>query len=230
MTQAPISILALLNIGQAPRHDLSEAIERGLPADVHPRHAGALDGLDRAAVEAHFAPSPGHASLISRLADGGIVTLDAQKIEERLQQRIDELEADGVQTIVLLCTGEFPALRTKRAWLVEPDRIVCNTVVGMVGGARVGIMLPMPQQAEEARLKWRHLPQAPLFHSASPYAAGTQAIVEAARELEQQGAQTLVLDCMGYLPRHKDAVREAGCRLPVLVSGTVVAGALGAFL
>ena len=223
--------LALLNIGQAPRHDLTEAIEHELPAHVQARHVGALDGLSRAEVQSRFAPAEGAPCLISRLADGGTVTLDAALIGEQLQRTIDRLEDEGVEVIVLLCTGEFPQLRTRGAWLVEPDAVVCRTVAGLLGSHRAGVILPLAQQEEEARAKWR-LPGTtpPLFAAASPYSPDARSLVEAARSLQAQGARALVLDCMGYAPHHKKALRDAGVNLPVLVSGSVLAGALGAFL
>lgn len=222
--------LALLNIGQAPRHDLTEAIEQGLPPHVSAWHVGALDGLTRAQVQSQFAPADGAPCLISRLADGGTVTLDAALVGQQLQRTIERLEDDGVEVIVLLCTGEFPALRTRSAWLVEPDAVVCRTVAGLLGGARPGVILPLPQQEEEARTKWRMPGAQPLFAAASPYAADAGSLVEAARSLQARGADALVLDCMGYAPHHKKALRDAGLNLPVLVSGSVLAGALGAFL
>lgn len=230
MISTPRVRVAFLNIGQAPRHDLSQAIERGLPEHAQVRHVGALDGLARGEVERDFAPAQGQAWLISRLADGGTVTLDAHKIGQQLQRSIDQLEQDGVEVVVLLCTGEFPALSTRRAWLLEPDVVVCAAVASLLGDACAGVIVPLPQQIEEARAKWRHLGQAPLFEAASPYAQDWRALVDAARTLENRGAQALVLDCMGYADRHKQALREAGCALPVLVSGGVLGGALGAFL
>ncbi|MBS0340760.1 MAG: AroM family protein [Proteobacteria bacterium] len=222
--------LALLNIGQAPRHDLTEAIEQGLPAHVRAWHVGALDGLTRAEVQSQFAPAEGTPCLISRLADGGTVTLDAARIGQQLQRTIDRLEDDGVEVIVLLCTGEFPQLRTRGAWLVEPDAVVCRTVAGLLGGQRAGVILPLAQQEDEARAKWRMPGAQPIFAAASPYSPDAASLVAAARALQVQGADALVLDCMGYAPHHKKALRDAGVNLPVLVSGSVLAGALGAFL
>ncbi|MBS0451506.1 MAG: AroM family protein [Proteobacteria bacterium] len=228
-TPSPVR-LALLNIGQAPRHDLTEAIEQGLPPHVQAWHVGALDGLTRAEVQSRFAPAGGAPCLISRLSDGATVTLDATLIGQQLQRIIDRLEEDGVEVIVLLCTGEFPQLRTRGAWLVEPDAVVCRTVTGLLGDNRAGVILPLPQQEEEARAKWCTSGAPPLFAAASPYAPDSGSLVEAARTLQAQGAHALVLDCMGYAPHHKKALRDAGLNLPVLVSGSVLAGALGAFL
>lgn len=222
--------IVFLTIGQAPRHDLSQAIERGLPPHLVVEHFGALDGLDRAAIEQRFYPAEGRPWLISRIADGGTVMLDAQAIGRQLQHCTDTLDDGGADVILLLCTGEFPALRTKHAWLVEPDAVVCNSVAGLLKGALAGVIVPLPQQIEEARTKWQRLDRPPLFGTASPYAPEPTELIEAAASLQDQGVQALVLDCMGYGPHHKQALKDAGCRLPVLVSGSVVAGALSAFL
>lgn len=64
--------LTFLTIGQAPRPDLSEAIEAHLPATAHIRHAGVLDGLTRQEAERTFGATEGRATLLSRLADGGL--------------------------------------------------------------------------------------------------------------------------------------------------------------
>ena len=48
--------------------------------------------------------------------------------------------------------------------------------------------------------------------------------------LVDDGAEALILDCMGYAPRHRKAIREAGITVPVLVSGSVLGAALGAAL
>lgn len=222
--------IVFLTIGQAPRLDLSHAIERDLPPHLVVEHLGALDGLDRAAAERRFSPAEGRPWLISRIADGETVVLDAQAIGRQLQYCIDCLDEGGADVIVLLCTGEFPALRTKHAWLVEPDAVVCNSVASLLKGALAGIIVPLPQQVEEARVKWQRLDKPPLFATASPYEPEPTELIETAVSLQDQGAQALILDCMGYGPHHKQALQSAGCRLPVLVSGSVVAGALSAFL
>jgi len=222
--------IAFLTIGQAPRRDLSEPIERALPPHVQVRHAGALDGLDRATVQQQFSPGPGGAWLISKLADGQPVTLRADAIGALLQQAIDRLEEEGVDGIVLLCTGEFPGLRTRRAWLIEPDGVVCAGVDSLLRNALAGVLVPMPEQVNEARVKWQRLQRPPLFAAASPYDETPDALIDAARTLRRQGAQALVLDCMGYAPAHKAALRAAGLDIPVLVSASVLGGAVAAYV
>lgn len=221
--------LAFLTISQSPRPDLSDVIECELPPGVTVSHLGALDGLDATGIAA-CASHPGQPWLISKLADGTVVTLDVGAIGTRLQYCLERLEIQGATIIVLLCTGEFPGLTTKRATIIEPDAVVCKTAQGLLRDRQVGIILPLPEQVGEAREKWALLGKPPIFAFASPYEDDTASLITAARDLQDQGAQALVLDCMGYTPQHKQALRAAGVTLPVLVSGQVLAAALGAFM
>lgn len=192
--------LTFLTIGQAPRPDLSQGIEAHLPATTRIRHAGVLDGLPRAETEARFGAVPGRATLLSRLADGSSVTLDAEAVRAALQPRIDRVEAEGADVVVLLCTGEFPGLRTRRARLVEPDVLVTGYVATVLRGSEVGIVVPLPEQVTEAREKWRAVAPAARYTTASPYADDYLALSAAARNHVEAGATALMLDCMGFEP------------------------------
>ncbi|MEU2682270.1 AroM family protein [Streptomyces sp. NPDC007107] len=79
-----------------------------------------LDGLSRREVELRFGAAEGRATLLSRLADGSSVTLDADAVGAGLQSRIDQVEDAGADVVVLLCTGAFPGLRPRRARLPAP--------------------------------------------------------------------------------------------------------------
>ncbi|MFF3171921.1 AroM family protein [Streptomyces sp. NPDC057900] len=230
MRRGIVHTLTFLTIGQAPRPDLSEAIEAHLPAATRVRHAGVLDGLTRQEAELRLGAARGRATLLSRLADGGAVTLDAEAVEAGLRSRIEQVEEEGADVVVLLCTGAFPGLRTRRARLVEPDALVTGYVGMVLRGSRVGIVVPLPAQIAEARKKWRAFTPAPDFTTASPYAEDDRALCAAARAHVDAGANALVLDCMGYGSRHRQALRAAGVTVPVLTPGSVVGAALGPLL
>ncbi|WP_432179838.1 AroM family protein [Streptomyces sp. NBC_00063] len=222
--------LTFLTIGQAPRRDLSELIEAQLPPGVCVRHVGVLDGLTRPGIQARFDPVEGGGTLLSRLTDGSTVTLDAEAVEAALQGCVDRAEGEGADVIVLLCTGEFSGLRTRRARLVEPDALVTGYVATVLRGSRVGVVVPLAEQVAAAREKWRSIGPPPAFATASPYACGHTALRVAARAHLAAGAQALMLDCMGYGTRHRQALRDAGITVPVLTPGAVVGAALGPLL
>ncbi|WP_425825621.1 AroM family protein [Streptomyces fractus] len=222
--------VGFLTIGQAPRPDLSAGIEAALPATALVRHAGVLDGPDPALAARRLAAGPGRPTLITRLATGDTVTLDEAAVGEALQDRVDALEEQGVDTVVLLCTGEFPALRARRALLVEPDALLTTYVRGVLRGVPVGVIVPLPEQVAAAREKWRGVSPAPEFATASPYAADESELLAAAHELVTGGAGALVLDCMGYAERHREALRAGGVRVPVLTSSGVTGAMTGPLL
>lgn len=82
--------------------------------------------------------------------------------------------------------------------------------------------MPLASQVASEAHKWRALQHAPLCAVASPYADGSESLAEAARELKRQGADLLVLDCMGFVERHRTAAAAAS-GLPVMLSNAVIA-------
>ncbi|MFZ3565981.1 AroM family protein [Streptomyces sp. BH097] len=222
--------VGFLTIGQSPRPDLSAGIEAALPHTARVRHVGVLDGPDPARSAERLAATPGRPTLITRLATGATVTLDEAAVGEALQVRVDALEEEGVDTVVLLCTGEFPALRTRSALLVEPDALLTAYVRGVLDGVPVGVIVPLPEQVAAAREKWRGVAPVPEFGTASPYASDETELLYAARELLDRGAAALVLDCMGYADRHREALRAGGVRVPVLTSMGIAGAMTGPLL
>lgn len=217
--------LGTLTIGQAPRGDITPILDAYLPPDVPVVHMGVLDGMSRADIDAAFAPQPGHATLISRLLTGDAVQLDKPAVRRVLQEKLDTLEAQGCTAILILCTGEFEELTCRHAWLIEPDRIVPPAVAALAGERQVGIVVPLASQIDTEFRKWSALQRPPICAAASPYASGTQGdetLAAAARTLHEQGAQMLVLDCMGFVERHRDIARAAA-GLPVVLSNALIA-------
>ncbi|VVE37690.1 hypothetical protein PPN31114_03990 [Pandoraea pneumonica] len=217
--------LGTLTIGQAPRADITPILDAYLPAHVPVVHMGVLDGLDRATIGRAFAPQAGNGVLISRLLSGDSVELDKPAIQRALQAKLDALEAQGCTVILILCTGEFEGLACRHAWLVEPDRLVPPAAAALAGERQVGIVVPLAGQIESEFHKWGALQRPPICAAASPYAAGAEgdeALANAALALREQGAQMLVLDCMGFVERHREIARAAS-NLPVVLSNTLVA-------
>ncbi len=223
--QAPSPLVGLLTIGQSPRPDLCGAILRALSAHVPTIQAGLLDGLSDEAVAQDFAPVDGKPPFITKLASGRSVELNQDAVDAGMQSAVDALEARGATAIVLLCTGSFPHLRTRRAWLIEPDGLLTAIVGKLLRDRPLGVMAPLAEQIPLVRAKWAGLPHALHCEAASPYGP-IDALIPAAQALCRQGAQFIVLDCMGYGEQHKQALVAAGIAVPVLVSAEAVASAI----
>jgi len=215
-----------LTIGQAPRPDVTPILEEHLPAGTAFVHAGVLDGLTATQVEERFGHRPGDRLLVSRLLDGRSVRLDAARIEAGVRTGLTDLEARGCHIIVLLCTGTFHDLACGQAWLLEPDRIIPPLVAGIIGGRRLGVIVPDESQAASEGAKWDGLARRPVFAAASPYRDDPGALAAAASTAVAAGAETLVLDCIGFTERHR-AVAFGAAGVPVLLSNAIVARAAG---
>jgi len=205
---------------------MTGAIVKALPRQVRTVECGVLDGLLPEEIATSFAVREGAFPLISRLSNGQSVALDEEAVERGLQQCIDRLEAQGASVIVVLCTGTFASLRTQGAWLIEPDGVVLATVNNLARGKRLGLIAPLPQQVAQIQRKWS-APGDPLpCGSASPYGS-IESLLGTARTLRDEGAQAIVLDCMGYTQQHKQAINEILPSMPVFVSAGVLASAIG---
>ena len=131
--------------------------------------------------------------------------------------------------ILVLCTGVFRGLRTRRAWLIEPDRILPGLVAGLAGSRRVGVVMPLALPIDGERRKWSTLQIPPTFAVASPYAGEDDQVATAARDVQRAGANLVVLDCFGFTELQRDAAAQAS-GLPVLLSSELMARVTGACL
>ncbi|MGW3562379.1 AroM family protein [Streptomyces sp. NPDC000941] len=219
--------LGLVTIGQAPRSDLRPDAEPLLPGVRLVEH-GALDGerFDGPAereTRRLLAPEPGEAPLVTRLRDGGSVVLGHTALIPRIERAVARAEQDGAVATLLLCTGHFPAVRANRP-LLFAEPLALHAVAAAVGPDPVGIVCPHPDQAEDAVRRWSDvLPGSVLAASANPYAPPEQALDEvaaAARTLAQGGSSWIVLDCIGYTERMREAAVRAVGR-PVLLARAI---------
>lgn len=212
---------AFVTIGQAPRVDLTPEIltEVRCPLDVV--EVGVLDGLDDAAVAA-LGPDDGEQRLVSRLADGREAILGKTKIQQRLQQLLTELDREGYDLIVLLCTGHFEPFHLRTPF-IEPQQVVDHFVQGLAYGSEtLGILVPNEKQIDE-------------FHGidgkqskvsfASPY--GEDRMEAAGRELAT--TDMIVMHCMGYSEDMRQRLAAAAGR-PVMLSRRLVAYAIDLML
>jgi protein AroM len=220
------TMLGTLTIGQAPRRDITPILDQHIPSGVKRIDRGLLDGLSREAIAASYAAAAGEAVLVTRLADASAVQLSARKVHSALQGELDALEADGCNVVLLLCTGAFHGLRLRRAFLLEPDRIIPPAVAGIARDRRLGIIVPLASQITSESGKWKALEREPLFAAASPYTATPDAVAAAGQLLARSGAEALLLDCIGFVEAHRRELARVS-DLPVILSNALMAKIVG---
>lgn len=213
-----MSILGIVTIGQAPRSDVVPQMRRHLPEDTQIVEAGALDGLTFDKVQA-FKPREGEYVLTTRMADGRSVVVAKERLMPRLESAVDRVEAAGAATILMLCTGQFPELRGRPVLVAEPDRMLQHAVLAF-RPRRLGVLIPLPAQADAARARWSEVVGEVEVVPADPYGDPAR-IPEAGRELLPGKPELIVMDCMGFQEAHRRAVKAATGVPTVLANAAV---------
>lgn len=220
--------VAFFTIGQSPRSDVVPEMARLLGEHVHIDEFGALDGLDAAALAA-LAPRDGQYRFATRMRDGAQIELDAAAAEARLAEVMRQADDAGYDVLVPLCTGT--AIAPMRTLVVEPQRVVDHLVAGMSEHCRkVGLVVPLAEQVDFFHMVVPLSCATEVVH-ASPYEADAE---QAARNFAEVGkalasCDLIVMHCMGYAARMREAVAQASGR-PVLLSNRLVAQALSQIL
>lgn len=218
--------VGMITIGQSPRVDVVPEILAQVRRPLEPVEAGALDGLDLAAVRA-LAPGPGDETLVTRMRDGAEVQVAKRHIAPRVQACIQRL-APSVEVLVLLCTGRFPEFHSPRPFL-EPEVLVDRIVQSLAGpGGRVGVLVPGGAQVEASRARTAEYGLVPTVVAASPYTR-PEAVGEAAAAFAGTDVKLVVMHCIGYDQAMREAVRRAAGR-PVLLARSLVGKVLDEML
>lgn len=214
--------IGAITIGQSPRTDVVPEIQSILGPDVEFVEGGALDGLTGEQV-AGLAPKPGDYVLVTRMADGSSVQIAEHHILPRMQGQIDRVIAAGAEAVALLCTGEFPPFRSDKL-LVKPQPVLHHFVAALAEGRRLGVVIPAPEQVEQAILRWKPVAREVRVEAGSPY-AGISQLERATEALRRWEADMIVLDCMGFTTAMKARAAEIA-RVPVILPRTVLARTL----
>jgi len=176
-----------------------------------------------------MAPRDGEYRFATRLRDGAQIQLDAAAAEARLAAVMRQADGAGYDVLVPLCTGT--AIAPMRTLVVEPQQVVDHLVAGLSQHCRkVGLVVPLAEQVDFFHMAVPLTCDTQVAH-ASPYEADAG---QAARNFALAGqalasCDLIVMHCMGYAERMRQAVAQASGR-PVLLSNRLVAQTLSQLL
>ncbi|WP_313803510.1 AroM family protein [Cytobacillus sp.] len=213
--------LGMITIGQAPRTDIAPIIEKYLDGRAELVQVGVLDGMSKEYIEQYLSPEKDDYVLTSRLVTNESVIMSREKIKPILQEKIAYLERQGIEQILLLCTGVFPGLTTSSSHLIEPDHIIPPTVKALVGDRRFGVIVPLHEQMETLYPKFSPFGLEPFFAVASPYHQDKAGYADAAEKLKDN-VDIILLDCMGYTEETRKVI-SIKTGLPVILSNAIMA-------
>ena len=210
----------MITIGQSPRIDIVPEMREVMGPEIEIMEAGALDGLTLEEVK-RFYPRRGDYILCTRMSDGTEVVIAKRFILPRVQQCIDLLTGRGAEILVFICTGHFPPFSSKRLF-VEAQKILDHFILALHGeNERMGLLIPLSDQIEQARRKYRRLKGEMIIRSASPYASEDE-VTQTAKELKKADPHLIVMHCMGYTQAMKKKVMEITGK-PTILARSLVA-------
>lgn len=220
----PSRSVGVLTIGQSPRTDVTPSIEAILENSVSIVESGGLDSLTNETVHS-VEPDELDTTYISRMRDGKSVKIGKSKLLPLLQMELSALEKT-VDIVLMLCTGDFPTLQSKKT-IVYPDKVLNHIVSALLPTGSLGLIIPLEEQRETLLSKWQQEELKIFAEVASPYEESD--VAGAALALQKQGVDLIVLDCMGYNEQHKsEAVKGSG--LPVILPRTLVSRIIAEYI
>lgn len=212
--------IGAITIGQAPRVDVTGDVMEIFHGKAELLQGGGLDGLTREEIET-FKPEDSDYVLVSRLTDGSSVTFAERHILPRLQQRIYDLEAQGVKFIMFFCTGDFPDTFKSKVPLIFPCKILNHIVPLLTKTSNIITVTPSPLQVAQCEEKWRKYVNRVTSIPASPY-GDWETLTAAAERIKDMEGDLVVLDCIGYTQEMKEMFAKITGKMIVL-SRTILA-------
>ncbi len=221
--------IGALTIGQSPRNDIIPDLEVILGPEVDILQAGVLDDLSDSEItlltssnneDTHNSHSNIEDNiLVTRLRNSKWISLSERKILPLIQQRLRQLEEQGVNFNILLCTGAFPENFSIRKPLIFPQKLLSSVVPQLV--SRVGVVVPEAYQIAQCKERWEPIVRQVTVVHANPY-ENTSGLEIATERFRDNRTELCVLDCMGYNLHMKNRLKDL-TGLPVVLPRTLIA-------
>lgn len=212
--------MAILSVGVVPVGEVLPLLTEHIREDQI-THISLLGKMTREDVMEDYAVDSGDECLLTLLNDNQLAEVSRQKVERDLKHVIAMLDRQEYDVILFLSSEMLSGLTARNAILLEPQRIIPPLVASIVEGHQVGVIVPVEDVLPMQQKKWLALENAPYYALANPIGGSDSDLLMAGRELLEQGADVLVLDCLGYHQHHRDVLQKA-LNVPVLLSNVLV--------
>ncbi|MBA3112495.1 AroM family protein [Salmonella enterica] len=213
--------LAILTIGVVPMSEVLPLLTEYID-EQHITHHSLLGKMSREDVMADYAVEPGDDPLLTLLNDNQVAHVSRQKVERDLQSVVEVLDNQGYDVIILMSTAAIKSMAARNSILLEPLRIIPPLVASIVDGHQVGVIVPVAELLAAQEKKWQVLQMPPVYSLANPVHGSEQQLIDAGQALLDQGADVIMLDCLGFHQHHRDILQQA-LDVPVLLSNVLIA-------
>jgi len=214
--------IGLVTIGQSPRTDILPDMLMILGHQYDVVETGALDDYTTEEIK-NLRIGPRAHVLVTRMRDGTEVKVTKDFIVPLIQDRIEQLEDEGVKVILLLCTGRFPEFKSK-SLIVTPSEIVRGVINASIRKGRLGVIYPAMEQIAKAEEEWGKEGLEVYADAVSPY-GGEGGFKSLAERLSNKKLDLILLNCMGFNYRMKQIILET-TGVPTIQSNALVARVL----
>ena len=199
---------------------------QALEPEVEVEFCGVLDGLTREEVEEQFAFAPGENYLVTEMPWAASVQLSEKAIQMGAMRRAAELFANGADTVLMLCTGDFPRPETTAGLFLLPEDLMYGILSGL-RQKKLGFIVPEEDQIPFSHRQYEALN--PVIRASSPYGS-MEDLAKTAAAFREEDVEVIVTDCMGFTAEMGRIVaRESGKQvlvprlvLPKLVKALLV--------
>ncbi|MEI8143872.1 MAG: AroM family protein [Alphaproteobacteria bacterium] len=208
--------IGIATIGQAPRDDIKALFAAHAASGAKLVLRGCLDGLTDAEIEARR-PLSGADTLYTRLRGDHDTTISKAHVVERAADTLQRLRDDGCDVVVFACTGDFPPVPGD-AGVLFPSRVLNGVASALLPKGRLGLLVPLPEQAEKLKAKWVRPGLDIVVEALKPSATDAETEAAALRLAALQ-PDIVAMDCMGYSPETK-AIVKAATGVPTILAIT----------
>lgn len=199
--------VGLITIGCRENRPNWEDVIRALEPEVEVDFRGVLDGLTREEVEEQFAFSDGENYLVTEMPWTASVQLSEKAVQVGATRRAAEQFADGADTVLMLCTGDFPHPEKQGGLFLLPEDLMYGILSGL-RQKKLGFIVPEPDQIPFSRKQYKALN--PVIRASSPYGS-MEDLAKTAAVFREEDVEVIVTDCMGFTAEMGRIVaRESG--------------------
>jgi len=216
--------------------DLISFVESNLDLRADLIFAGAQDGLaDDELRELSSGVPPG--SFVEFLSDGSMVYLTHECVAGNLGKHARRLLDDGCDAVMICCSMDYPELDAMER-VITPSTVLKNAAQALLSeGGRLGVVQPIEEGKDFEIQHWQAFCRQNNLELVSVVASpdvpgaeqeGDEYMVKAVRQLVDQGAEVIALDCLAFTDTHHRLVAEATGKptlRPMSLSANLIADA-----
>ena len=206
-------IIGALVVGHSPRPEIEAEFRQIAGETAHLVLRGALDGLSRSEIDS-IQPQDESDVLFTRLTNGDGVRLSKKKVVYHGSKQLNQLRAQGLSSVIVLCTGVFSEWATLKDVLF-PSQIVAAMVNGVLPNGRLGVFSPLIEQCAQSKLRWQERGYDVHSFALSPNASDDE-VIALGKSIHDQTLELLVLDCVSYT-RHTKRILSAITGVPAIL-------------